>query len=77
MTGVNLNMVNRRILALTWANCAWQIVFAFGWLWARPHIEARWGETVGTVVQGAAILGPTLVVAVIVLRWMRRMQLWP
>ena len=66
------------ILWITWINCGWQVAFALAWnLGVRGLVEARWGEQVGALVQGAACLGPTLLVSWIVFGWIRRIGLWP
>jgi hypothetical protein len=67
---------NRRIIVLAWSNAAWQVGFAINWLWVGPLVDARWGEQVGVLVQGVACVAPTLVVAIIMLRWMRRIGIW-
>ena len=71
-------MSPRFILWLTWVNAGWQIVFNVAW-WAgvRHLVGARWGVWSEVLVQGAASILPTLVVFLIVLRWTRKVGLWP
>jgi len=65
------------IFALTWANCGWQVVFALLWhSWGQGFAAERWGEQGAALIQGAGCLGPTLIVAVIVLRWCRKAGLF-
>jgi hypothetical protein len=67
----------RFIYAITWVNCGWQMVFGLAWGFGVNHLaEARWGSLTATLIQGGAILGPTLIVALIVFRWMGRIGIW-
>jgi len=68
----------RRIYWLTWINCGWQVVFGLGWgFWGQHAAQEAWGSGRAALIQGVACLGPTLIVAAIVFRWLRRLGIWP
>lgn len=69
---------SRLIFWLTWGNLGWQAFFGFAWGFGlRDAAEVRWGVLVASLIQGIAVLGPTLIVAIIVLRWLHKIGIFP
>jgi hypothetical protein len=73
-----LSKVNRFPLWLALSNIVWQVIFAANWwTWLRDLATCAWGGLVATLIQGGGTILPTLIVAVIVMRVVKRQGLWP